>query len=231
VWAPDERHEAVRDLVRGRAAAAFDLRVKRQQAGAFLLRLGRVYPGKKTWGGAHRKWLASQAFAHLEQRIAFEELVGAMDETKARVARLEKAIEEAVPDWSLAPTVMGLMAMRGIDLVAATTILAEVGDLGRFQSPRELIASGRSTHRRPNEDAEQPRTKLGHAEQTRALELDHRRSTGLAPTPAQSFHAIAPPTHEAETGGCVRSVDEGHKSNPVIVGSGGGPWIASRRAP
>jgi transposase len=56
-----------------------------------------------------------------------------MDETKARVARLEKAIEEAVADWSLAPTVMGLMAMRGIDLVAATTILAEVGDLGRFR--------------------------------------------------------------------------------------------------
>jgi transposase len=140
VWTPDERHEAMRDLVRARSAAAFDLRVKRQQTGAFLLRLGRVYPGKKTWGGAHRKWLASQAFAHLEQRIAFEELVAAMDEAKARVARLEKAIEEAVPDWSLEPTVTALMAMRGIDLVAATTILAEVGDLGRFPSPRELMA-------------------------------------------------------------------------------------------
>jgi len=140
VWAPDERHEAMRDLVRARSAAAFDLRVKRQQAGAFLLRLGRVYPGKKSWSGAHRKWLASQAFAHLEQRIAFAEQVGAMDEAQARVARLEKAIEEAVPDWSLAPMVTALMAMRGIDLVAATAILAEVGDLGRFQSPRELMA-------------------------------------------------------------------------------------------
>ena len=140
VWAPDERHEAMRDLVRARSAAAFDLRVKRQQTGAFLLRLGRVYPGKKTWGGAHRKWLAGQAFAHLEQRVAFEEFVAAMDETKARVARLEKAIEEAVPDWSSAPMVTALMAMRGIDLVAATTILAEVGDLGRFRTPRELMA-------------------------------------------------------------------------------------------
>ncbi len=140
VWAPDERHEALRDLVRARSAAAADLRVKRQQTGAFLLRLGRVYPGKKTWGGGHRKWLASQAFAHLEQRIAFEELVRAMEEAKARVARLETAIEEAVPDWSLAPMVTALMAMRGIDLVTATTILAEVGDLGRFQTPRELMA-------------------------------------------------------------------------------------------
>jgi len=140
VWAPDERHEAMRDLVRARSAAAADLRVKRQQTGAFLLRLGRVYLGKKTWGGAHRKWLASQDFGHLEQRIAFEELVRAMEEAKARVARLERAIEEAVPDWSLAPMVTALMAMRGIDLVAATTILAEVGDLGRFQTPRELMA-------------------------------------------------------------------------------------------
>ena len=63
-----------------------------------------------------------------------------MEEAKARVARLESAIEEAVPDWSLAPMVTALMAMRGIDLVAAATILAEVGDLWRFQSPRELMA-------------------------------------------------------------------------------------------
>ena len=40
VWAPDERHEAMGDLVRARSAAAADLRVKRQQMGAFLLRLG-----------------------------------------------------------------------------------------------------------------------------------------------------------------------------------------------
>lgn len=61
-----------------------------------------------------------------------------MDEAKARIAPLEKAIEEAVPDWSLAPMVTALMAMRGIDLVEATTILAEVGDLGRFRTPLEF---------------------------------------------------------------------------------------------
>jgi transposase len=140
VWVPDERHEAMRDLTRARSDAAADLKVKRQKTGACLLRLGRIYPGKKTWGGAHRKWLASQAFAHLEQRIAFEELIQAMEEAQARVARLEKAIAEALPDWSLAPTVIALMALRGFDLVAATTILAETGDLGRFRTPRQLMA-------------------------------------------------------------------------------------------
>jgi transposase len=140
VWAPDERHEAMRDLTRARSAAAADLRVKRQQTGAFLLRLGRVYRRKRTWGGAHAKWLAGQKFAHLEHHIAFEELLGAMGEAKARVTRLERAITEAVADWSLAPMVAALMAMRGVDLVAATTILAEAGDLSRFQTPRQLMA-------------------------------------------------------------------------------------------
>jgi hypothetical protein len=95
----------------------------------------------------------------------------------------------------------------GIRQRDATNIGRRRGEAAAGGLPR--IASGRSTHRRPNEDAEQPRTKLGHAEQTRALELDHRRPTGLAPTPAQSSHAIAPPIHEAETGPCVRSPNEG----------------------
>ena len=57
-----------------------------------------------------------------------------------RIGRLEQAIREAVAGWSLAPIVPALMAMRGIDLVAAVTILAEVGDLSRFESPRQLMA-------------------------------------------------------------------------------------------
>src|SRR3974377_501507 len=54
--------------------------------------------------------------------------------------RLEQAIRAAVPDWSLADLVTALMAMRGIDLISAATFLAEIGDLSRFQSPRELMA-------------------------------------------------------------------------------------------
>ncbi len=140
VWAPDERHEAMRDLVRAREAAAADLRSKRQQLSAFLLRLGRHYTGKKTWGRAHVAWLMGQKLAHREQRILFEETMQALGEAQARVARLEQAIGAAVPDWALAETVTALMAMRGVDLIAATTILAEIGDLDRFRTPRELMA-------------------------------------------------------------------------------------------
>jgi transposase len=141
VWVPDRHHEAMRDLVRARGAAMLDLRSKRQQTSAFLLRQGRHYPdGKSTWTKAHMRWLASQKLDYLEQRLAFEELMLAVRQAQERLERLEQAIRAAVPDWSLAEVVTALMAMRGIDLIAATIFLTEVGDLSRFRTPRELMA-------------------------------------------------------------------------------------------
>src|SRR6516225_5623600 len=139
VWVPDERHEAMRDLSRARQAAKKDLRGKRQQISSLMLRLGRYYPGKKTWGPAHMNWLMRQKLEHREQRIALEELLEGMRQESERVERLEQAIREAVPEWSLAKVVTALQAMRGIDLIAAVTVLAEIGDLSRFQNPRELM--------------------------------------------------------------------------------------------
>jgi transposase len=139
VWVPDRHHEAMRDLVRARETAMLDLRSKRQQVSAFLLRQGRHYPGKNTWTKAHMSWLASQKLEYLEQRLAFEETMLALRQAQERLGRLEQAIGAAVPDWSLAEVVTALMAMRGIDLIAATTFLAEVGDLSRFQTPRGLM--------------------------------------------------------------------------------------------
>ena len=140
VWVPDARHEAMRDLTRAREAAVEDLRGKRQQVSSLLLRLGRYYPGKRTWSKAHVDWLLSQRLDHAEQRIAFEEILLAIRQVQERIVRLEQAIGASVPDWSLAQVVTALMAVRGIDLVTATAFLAEIGDLSRFQTPRELMA-------------------------------------------------------------------------------------------
>jgi transposase len=140
IWVPDARHEAMRDLVRAREAAAQDQTRKRQQVTSFLLRYGRSYPRKKTWGPTHARWLTEQAFEQVEQRIAFEELVMAARQAAERVARLEAAIVEFVPQWSMAPLVEALQALRGIDIVAASILLAELGDLTRFDSPRQLMA-------------------------------------------------------------------------------------------
>ena len=112
---------------------------KRQQLSSLMLRLGRHYPGTKTWGPAHMNWLMQQKLEHREQRIAFEELLDGMRQEAERVERLGQSIRGAVPEWSLAEVATALQAMRGIDLVAAVTVLAEIGDLSRFQNPRELM--------------------------------------------------------------------------------------------
>lgn len=141
VWVPDERHEAMRDLTRARETAMLDLRSKRQQVSALLLRLGRSYPeSKKTWSKAHMGWLVSQKFDYPEQRLVFEEMMLAVRQALERLERMEQALRAAVPDWSLAEVVTGLMAMRGLDLISAATLLAEIGDLSRFQTPQQLMA-------------------------------------------------------------------------------------------
>src|SRR6202035_1900072 len=90
-------HEAMRDLSRARQAVKKDLQGKRQQISSLMLRLGRIYPGKTTWGPAHMKWLMAQKLEHREQRITFEELLDGIRQESERVERLEKAIREACP--------------------------------------------------------------------------------------------------------------------------------------
>jgi transposase len=140
VWVPDRHHEAMRDLTRARETAVMELRRTRQRISAFLLRQGLHYPdNKKTWTKAHLNWLMSQQLDYPEQRLVFEEMLLAERQGRECLERLEQAIRNAVPDWSLAKVVTGLMAMRGLDLTSSSTFMAEIGDLSRFQSPRELM--------------------------------------------------------------------------------------------
>jgi transposase len=52
-------------------------------------------------------------------QIALQEMFEAVRLSKERVERLEKTIEEFVPNWSLPPMVRALQALRGIDLIVA----------------------------------------------------------------------------------------------------------------
>lgn len=140
VWVPDESHEAMRDLVRARAAAVETQRVHRQQVSSFMLKHGRVFPRSKAWTMRYLRWLQEQKFDHPAHQIALQEMVDAVRTSKERVLRLEAAIEEFLPNWSLAPVVQGLQALRGVDLIVAATFVSEIGDLARFESPRQLMA-------------------------------------------------------------------------------------------
>lgn len=139
VWVPDEAHEAMRDLVRMRAQAMKDQRKSRQQLHSFLLRHARVFPGAH-WTKAHRRWLGELKFAHPAQHLVLEELLARIEKAEALCDRLKKAIVELVPQWTLAPVVAAVQALRGVSILVAATVVAEVGNFSRFQSPRQLMA-------------------------------------------------------------------------------------------
>lgn len=139
VWVPDEAHEAMRDLIRAREAATKDVRQIRQRIQGFLLRHGRRYAGA-VWKKQHRVWLANQSFVHPAQQIAFQTYLNAMDQAIERKELIETQIAALVPEWSLGPVVEALQALRGVALVVAAGVVAEIGDMRRFDNPRQLMA-------------------------------------------------------------------------------------------
>ena len=139
VWVPDQAHEAIRDLVRGRLAAVRTLRQARQQLSGFLLRHGHHYH-RPAWTLMHRRWLAGLRFEQPVHHIVLEDCIAAVEAATARRDRLHAHIEAALPDWSLAPVVHALQALRGMALVVAATLIAELGDITRFTNPRQLMA-------------------------------------------------------------------------------------------
>jgi len=139
VWVPDPGHEAMRDLVRARLDAVHALRRARQQLSGFLLRQGCHYR-RPAWTKLHRRWLSGLKFEQPVHHLVLEDYIQAVEAAEARRDRLTAQIEEMLPDWTLAPMVAALQTMRGMALVNAAMLIAELGDLSRFAKPRQLMA-------------------------------------------------------------------------------------------
>jgi len=139
VMIPDERDEALRDLVRARADAVRARLKARQQLKALLLRHGHRYTGRSSWTLAHERYLARVCFAQPAQGIAFAEYRSAVRDAHERVERLTAALRAQLEHWRMRPVVEALMSLRGIELIAAITLVAEIGDFHRFARARELM--------------------------------------------------------------------------------------------
>ena len=139
VWVPDQVHEAMRDLVRARYLAAKDVRQARSHIQMFLLKNGLRYDSKY-WTHRHRTWLSNRRFDHPGQQIAFQSFVNRIEQAETRKSELETQIAELCEVWSLGPVVTALQALKGVGLVIAASLVAEVGDFSRFPSPRHLMA-------------------------------------------------------------------------------------------
>ena len=141
VWVPDAEQEAMRDLTRARGDMKSQERKARQQLNAFVLRQGHHWPrGKTRWTATHFHWLESIRFEQPWLQIVLQEYIDAVKAATQRVTDLTEQLLRALPGWSLSPVVDALVALRGIDTLTATILLAELGDISRFDSPKQLMA-------------------------------------------------------------------------------------------
>jgi len=157
IHVPREDDEAIRDMTRAREDAVKALRTARQQLGGFVLRYGKRYPGKESWTPAHMRWLSDIALPHPGQQIVLQEYINTVTIGTDRVARLTDQILQLLPEWRMAPVVKALQTLRGVAPIVAVTTVAEIGDIRRFETPRQLMAylglipsessSGESIHR------------------------------------------------------------------------------------
>lgn len=142
VWVPDASAEALRDLVRTREAAKQDQLRAQHRLAKFLLRTGRrPAAGLKAWTAPYMAWVRQLRYEQAAQEWTRLDLLHEVEHMAERVKRLEEAIGEAV---KLAPARMqevirGLQALRGIAEIAAVTVVAELGQISRFEGARQLM--------------------------------------------------------------------------------------------
>jgi transposase len=140
VYIPSVEDEAMRDLTRSREDVKASERKAKQRILAFLLRHGHRYSGKSSWSRAHFRWISDIKMPHPAQQIVLQESLEALAECTCRVERLTEQIQLLSPQWRMFPVAQALQALRGVSLIVATTTVAEIGDLTRFDGPTELMS-------------------------------------------------------------------------------------------
>jgi transposase len=139
IYVPDPQDEAVRDLSRARYQVLQQQHRARQQLKMFLLRHNFRYAGTKAWSAAHLRYLATVKLPFPEQQFLFQEMVNVISEAGERLARYDAQLPRVVAGWRWAPVVKALMSLRGMAVLTAATLVAELGDLRRFATARQLM--------------------------------------------------------------------------------------------
>src|SRR5713226_5885745 len=140
VYIPSVEDEALRDVVRAREEVLKDLKAAKVRLKAFLLRQDIRYEGRANWGAAHLRWLADVVCPTPAQQIVFQEYVRAVSEQTERLQRLEAELQPLGQSWRWYPVVEAIQALRGVQFTTAVTLIAELGDLTRFDNPRQLMS-------------------------------------------------------------------------------------------
>lgn len=136
VWVPDERTAALRRRVARRAALVRQRTRAKNEIHAALARclLGKP-PVSDLFGVKGRVWLAEQSFGEEEAETVSGCLaqIGFCD---GQIAAIDKQLAAAAVQ---SPQARRLMTIPGIGVASAVTLMAAIGEIGRFEQPRKLV--------------------------------------------------------------------------------------------
>lgn len=169
---PAVDEEAIRDLSRAREDTLRDLQAAKLRLKAFWRRHASRSTGRANWRPAHLRWRSEGVCPTPAQQLVFQEYVPTVTEPTARLPRLEHARRDQVNTWRFQPVVEALQAVRGVQCTVAVTTGAELGDLTRFDTPRQLmhyVGLTPSEYSRGARRQQGSMTTTGHTQARRAL--------------------------------------------------------------
>ena len=141
VHPPSLEEEAARDMTRCRRAMKGDLMRARHRLSKLLLRRGIHYvQGKKAWTQDYHRWLGTLKFELSADKFVFEQYLLAIEQLTERIEHLDSKLKELSESEAYREAVGWLRCFRGIDTTAAMTLITEIHDFRRFDSPRQLMS-------------------------------------------------------------------------------------------
>lgn len=137
VWIPDELTRALRRRVARRAALVRQRTRAKNEVHALVMRclLGRP-PATDLFGKAGRAWLSGRALPEEEA----ETLAGCLRQVDFLSGEIE-ALDRRIAEHALSSAeIRRLLTIPGVDVGTASALMAAIGDIRRFRSPRALVA-------------------------------------------------------------------------------------------
>ena len=135
-YIPPEPYQQLRDLTRGRSRLARDLARVKITLRDVLARQNRQAPYRTPFGVRGRAWFRVQDFGPIENLVR-DELMGRLEHYTRQIARFDQHLAQIALTF---PQTEALTDIYGIGLYSALLIVAELGEVDRFRSAKQVSA-------------------------------------------------------------------------------------------
>lgn len=158
IQAPDAQAEAARELTRLRETAKENLKRIRHQVLKLLTRHGFVYHDGNHWTQKHIAWIRAVKFEEPMLTKAFGNYFDEMIYCIGRLENIDREVEILAESEEYKEIVELMCCFHGIKTLTAITVLTEIFEFGRFETPRQLMSYLGLT---PSEDSSGEKEKKG----------------------------------------------------------------------